>query len=170
MAKLFEVGTKAQFDALKVKDNNVMYWLTDTQELYKGDIRYAVGKLANEDNDGLLSSDDKKLLNVLRNMMEVAESNGANIAVASVGIGEGAVIGSYTNPMTMDMATTPAIMDMAATPAIMDMANIDNQIEAYSEWIVDYRYPWYDCYYDDDYSYVDENKNIRVSKGQINIS
>lgn len=27
---LFEVGTKAEFNALEKKDDNVMYWITDT--------------------------------------------------------------------------------------------------------------------------------------------
>ena len=27
---LFEVGTKSEFDALKTKDDSVMYWITDT--------------------------------------------------------------------------------------------------------------------------------------------
>ena len=53
---LFEVGTKAQFDALEVKDDSVMYWITDTQELYKGNVRYAIGKEATDEEAGLMSA------------------------------------------------------------------------------------------------------------------
>ena len=165
MAKLFEVGTRAQFDALKIKDDNVMYWLTDTQELYKGSIRYAVGKLASDMNDGLMSARDKELLDVLRGMIETASVNGINIASANVGIDEGVVIGSYENNYT-----TPMVMDLASIPAMADMIEAKDQIEAYSGWEIDYNYPWYDCYFDEDYSYIDANKGIKISQGQINIS
>lgn len=40
---LFKTGTRAQFDALATKNESTLYWLTDTQELYKGDVRYGVG-------------------------------------------------------------------------------------------------------------------------------
>lgn len=40
---IFKFGTRAQYDALTVKDTNTLYWLTDTQELMKGDARYGMG-------------------------------------------------------------------------------------------------------------------------------
>ena len=58
MAKLFEVGTKAQFNALKTKDENIIYWITDTQELYRGNTLYAVGREATETTAGLMSAED----------------------------------------------------------------------------------------------------------------
>ena len=126
MAKLFEIGTKAEFSTLKTKDDNILYWLTDTQELYKGNIRYAVGKLADVDSDGLMSADDKQLLNMIREMMNTANENGVNIASASVGVSAGANFGSYVSPAN--------IMDLSATPAVMDMAELNNAIAAYDNW------------------------------------
>ncbi len=170
MAKLFEVGTRAQFDALKAKDNNVMYWLTDTQELYKGDIRYAVGKEASNEYAGLMSAEDKALLDTIREMMNTADNSGIALATASVGVDEGAMFASYDGVAS----------DMAYTPAVMDMAELNGMIAAYDNWEKDkVNYPWYgddveknlnNQYSDDNYSYIDENKTIKVDKGQINIS
>lgn len=124
MAKLFEVGTRAQFDALKVKDNNVMYWLTDTQELYKGDIRYAVGKEASNEYAGLMSAEDKALLDTIREMMNTADDSGIALATASVGVDEGAMFASYDGVAS----------DMAYTPAVMDMAELNGMVAAYDNW------------------------------------
>ncbi len=33
---IFKRGTGAQYDAIANKDSNTQYWLSDTQELYKG--------------------------------------------------------------------------------------------------------------------------------------
>ena len=41
---LFKFGTQEQFDTLSTKNENALYWLTDTQRLYKGESLYAVGK------------------------------------------------------------------------------------------------------------------------------
>lgn len=43
---IFKFGTRAQYDALTTKDTNTLYWLTDTQELMKGDARYGMGTSA----------------------------------------------------------------------------------------------------------------------------
>lgn len=62
---LFRVGTRAQFDAIVTKSETTLYWLTDTQELYKGETRYGVGALANQSAAGLLSAEDKAKLDAL---------------------------------------------------------------------------------------------------------
>ena len=42
MAKvLFFTATSAQFKALSAKDENALYFITDTGELYKGSVRYS---------------------------------------------------------------------------------------------------------------------------------
>lgn len=56
---IFRVGTSAQFQAIGEKDTNTLYWLTDEQKLYKGDSLFAVGKVASDASDGLLSAADK---------------------------------------------------------------------------------------------------------------
>ena len=147
MAKLFEVGTKAQFDSLKVKDENIIYWIIDTQELYRGNTLYAVGREATETTAGLMSAEDKQLLLSLNALV----SNNVN----TVNTGDYGV----------------ALADIAYEPAIMDMAAIGGEIAAYSGWESDTEhYPWYDCYYDEAYSYIDANKNITIDKGQINLT
>ena len=62
---LFKVGTRAQFDAIVTKNQNTLYWLSDTQELYKGDILFGTGAFASETASGLLSSEDYKKLQEL---------------------------------------------------------------------------------------------------------
>lgn len=62
---LFKIGTRAQFDAIVTKNTNTLYWLSDTQELYKGDVLFGKGSIASETASGLLSSEDYKSLQEL---------------------------------------------------------------------------------------------------------
>lgn len=65
---LFKVGTRAQFNAIETKSAITLYWLTDTQELYKGDVLFGTGALASESAAGLLSAEDyKKLQDLIAN-------------------------------------------------------------------------------------------------------
>lgn len=59
---LFKVGTRAQFDAIATKSEVTLYWLTDTQQLYKGDVLFGVGREASADAAGLLSAKDYQKL------------------------------------------------------------------------------------------------------------
>ena len=62
---LFKIGTRAQFDAIVTKSETTLYWLSDTQELYKGDVLFGKGSLASETAAGLLSAEDYKKLQEL---------------------------------------------------------------------------------------------------------
>ena len=62
---LFKIGTRAQFDAIATKSDLALYWLSDTQELYKGDVLFGKGALASETAAGLLSAEDYKKLQEL---------------------------------------------------------------------------------------------------------
>lgn len=62
---IFKVGLRAQFDSVVTKDQNTLYWLHDTQELYKGDVLFGTGALASETAAGLLSAEDYKKLQEL---------------------------------------------------------------------------------------------------------
>ena len=158
MAKLFEVGTKAQFNALKVKDDNVIYWITDTQELYRGNTLYAVGREATETTAGLMSAEDKQLLLALNALV----SNNVN----TISTGDSGVAVASANAYV-----APAMMDEGYAPAAMDMAAINGAVAAYDGWEADREhYAWYDCYYDEAYSYIDANKNVTIDKGQINLT
>jgi len=59
---LFKVGTRAQFEAIVTKSETTLYWLSDTQELYKGDVLFGVGREASADAAGLLSAADYQKL------------------------------------------------------------------------------------------------------------
>lgn len=62
---IFKIGTKAQYDALAVKDQNTLYWLTDVLELRKGEILYGTGALATNLASGLMAAADKAKLDKL---------------------------------------------------------------------------------------------------------
>lgn len=62
---LFKIGTRAQFDAIVTKSETTLYWLSDTQQLYKGDVLFGTGALATQAAAGLLSAEDKKKLDIL---------------------------------------------------------------------------------------------------------
>lgn len=62
---LFKRGTLAQYQALAVKDGHTLYWLTDVQELWKGDVCYGKGTAATGMASGLMSAEDKAKLDSL---------------------------------------------------------------------------------------------------------
>lgn len=41
---IFKFGKQNQYDTLPKKDYNTLYWIEDTQKLYKGDIQFGFGK------------------------------------------------------------------------------------------------------------------------------
>lgn len=62
---IFKQGTRAQYDAIVTKDSNTLYWLTDTQELFKGTVLYGKGAEATAMASGLMSAADKAKLDAL---------------------------------------------------------------------------------------------------------
>lgn len=62
---IFKQGTRTQYDTLSAKDSNTLYWLSDTQELFKGDVLYGKGAEATALASGLMSAADKKKLDDL---------------------------------------------------------------------------------------------------------
>ena len=62
---IFKKGTRAQYNAISVKDTNTLYWLTDSQELFKGDVLYGKGTEATTLASGLMSAADKAKLDAL---------------------------------------------------------------------------------------------------------
>lgn len=66
--KFFTVDLRSTFDALTTKDEFALYWILETQELYKGDLLFAVGKEASTASAGLMSAEDKLKLDTLSNI------------------------------------------------------------------------------------------------------
>lgn len=62
---IFKAGTRDQYNALPVKDENTLYWLTDANELRKGDQLFGIGSNATESLSGLMSAEDKAKLDQL---------------------------------------------------------------------------------------------------------
>ena len=61
----FYFGTQAKYDALVEKNNLALYFIEDTQRLYKGSVLIASGANATSMASGLMSSEDKIKLDTL---------------------------------------------------------------------------------------------------------
>lgn len=61
----FYFGTQAKFDALTEYNELALYFITDTQRLYKGSKLFATGAMATTMVDGLMSKEDKVALDEL---------------------------------------------------------------------------------------------------------
>jgi hypothetical protein len=48
----FLVGSQAQYNALEVKDDNALYFITDTHRIYRGDKLFASGLIENLEQVG----------------------------------------------------------------------------------------------------------------------
>ena len=63
--KFLSVKLKSTFEALETKDSLALYWIDETQELFKGSVLYGTGALATEKVAGLLSPEDYVALKAL---------------------------------------------------------------------------------------------------------
>lgn len=82
---IFKQGTRAQYDAIATKDASTLYWLTDTQELFKGEVLYGKGAEATALASGLMSAADKAKLDAL----SAGGAAGLSAVDASVVLGTG---------------------------------------------------------------------------------
>lgn len=62
---LFYFGTQAKYDALTEKQPLALYFIEDTQRLYKGSVLIATGAAATDQAAGLMSAEDKAHLDAL---------------------------------------------------------------------------------------------------------
>lgn len=58
----FKQGTSEEYNQLTIKNNNTIYFLNDTKELYKGSERFSSGDVASLIKDGLMSKEDYEAL------------------------------------------------------------------------------------------------------------
>lgn len=63
--KFLSVKLKSTFDALETKDSLALYWIEETQELFKGDKLYGTGAVVTDEFAGLMSPKDKATLDAL---------------------------------------------------------------------------------------------------------
>ena len=109
---LFKVGTRAQFDAIATKSEITLYWLSDTQELYKGDVLFGKGALASETAAGLLSAEDYKKLQeliVTGGSVDLSPVNGSIVIEdKKIGVGLSAVEGNMLS-INEDGLFVPAV-------------------------------------------------------------
>lgn len=76
--KFLSVKLRSTFDALDTKESTALYWIEETQELYKGSVLFGTGALATEKTAGLLSPEDYARLR------EIAASGGGLNKLAPV--------------------------------------------------------------------------------------
>ena len=98
--RFLSVKLRSTFDALETKDSTALYWIEQTQELYKGSVLYGTGALATEKAAGLLSAADYASLKAL-----IASGGGINnltavdgTIVLADGVGGGKSIGVAIAP------------------------------------------------------------------------
>jgi hypothetical protein len=120
---LFKIGTRAQFDAIVTKSETTLYWLSDTQELYKGDVLFGKGSLASEEAAGLLSAEDYKKLKELiatGGAVELTPVNGSIVIKdKKIGVGLYAVEGNML-----------FIKDDGLFAASVDLTDVQNRLTA----------------------------------------
>lgn len=120
---LFKTGTRAQFDAIETKSEVTLYWLTDTQELYKGNVLFGKGALASETAAGLLSAEDYKKLKELitaGGAVELTPVNGSIVIEdKKIGVGLSAVEGNILS-----------IKDDGLFVAPVDLTGVENRLTA----------------------------------------
>lgn len=75
--KFISVRLQKTYDLLEVKDPLALYWIQDTQRLYKGDQLYGIGLAVTADFAGLMTPEDKAALDAL-----VAAGNGLSSLTA----------------------------------------------------------------------------------------
>jgi hypothetical protein len=63
--KFLAVKLKETYEALETKDALALYWIDETQELYKGEKLFGTGAMATAQAAGLLSAEDKAKLDAL---------------------------------------------------------------------------------------------------------
>lgn len=64
--KFISVKLQATYDSLETKDSLALYWIQETQRIYKGDKLYGVGLEATAEFAGLMSAEDKAALDELK--------------------------------------------------------------------------------------------------------
>jgi hypothetical protein len=120
---LFKIGTRAQFDAIVTKSETTLYWLSDTQELYKGDVLFGKGALASEEASGLLSAEDYKKLKELiatGGAVELTPVNGSIVIEdKKIGVGLSAVEGNMLS-----------IKGDGLFVASVDLTSVENRLTA----------------------------------------
>lgn len=63
--RFLSVRKKSTFDALETKDSAALYWIEQTQELYRGSTLYGTGRVVTDEFAGLMSPEDKAKLDAL---------------------------------------------------------------------------------------------------------
>lgn len=116
---IFKVGTKVLFNQLEQKDTNTLYWLTDTHEIYKGDVLFGVGLEATQEAAGLLSPEDKaKLDNLAASTVAGLSPVDASIVITdgengtkNIGVGlssdEGNILSVHEDGLFASLGTLP---------------------------------------------------------------
>lgn len=82
--RFYIVDLRSKYDALATKDSAALYWIEETQQLYKGSTLFAVGATASEKAAGLLSAKDYAKLQKL--IADIGLENAAPGQIPYMGI------------------------------------------------------------------------------------
>jgi hypothetical protein len=140
---LFKVGTRAQFDAIITKSETTLYWLSDTQELYKGDVLFGKGALVSETAAGLLSAEDYKKLKELiatGGAVELTPVNGSIVIEdKKIGVGLSAVDGNILSIKEDGLFATVDLKPIEGrlTKVEGDLATVEGRLDPVEQDIED---------------------------------
>ena len=125
-----------------------------------------------------MSAEDKSFIESLKDLVD------SGVISANISIDSGAEISGYrTSRYSNDVAieeganelntlttSTPMSMSLRSAPMLMSLDSLNDEGTIVdnegNRWEIDkVHYPWYDCYNDESYSYIDSNKNIIIDNG-----
>jgi hypothetical protein len=126
---IFKIGTSSQYSALATKNENTLYWLSDTQELYKGEVLFGKGAFASETASGLLSAEDYKQLKALitsAGSCSLSPVDGSIVIKDNkIGVGLSAVEGNI-----LKLETDGLFASVDLTQIEGSLANVDERLTA----------------------------------------
>lgn len=155
----FYFGTQSKYDALTERESLALYFIEDTQRLYKGDVLMATGADASSMAAGLMSSEDKIKLDSLTNgtALNLSPVDGT-ITITDDG-SNGKLIGVAISPMAGNALTAVdggLFVPVAEVPVVPEYS-IEKQDAAESGYASSYKLK---KTVGDEVSYVGDTINI----------
>lgn len=115
----FKQGTSEEYNQLTIKNNNTIYFLNDTKELYKGSERFSSGDVVSLIKDGLMSKEDYEALQEAVNNISQLFQDVSNLTES--------VDRKYTKPSN-GIPETDIANDAITGPKIADGAVTDSKL------------------------------------------
>lgn len=143
--KFLSVKLKSTFNALETKDNLALYWIDETQELYKGSKLYGTGALATETVAGLLSPEDYAALKALiaassaDNLLKLTPVDGTISIIDTADGGKAIGVAISTKENNALVAVDGGLFVPKAEEVIIPEYSIEKQATAEEGFVASYK-------------------------------